>query len=327
MHRAWKIAAGLTVLVLFVFANNTSRVSNPRTGSPTVVAHRGVSQSYQDRDIGAGGCEAARMVPPAHDFIENTIRSIKAAFDQGANVVEFDVQRTRDQQWAVFHDRRLECRTNGTGSVGEHTLEELQALDIAYGYTADGGGTYPFRGQGVGEMPSMDEVFETFPDGSFLIDIKTNSPDDGVMLARRLRQLPAQRRLRLMVFGREAVLAGFREDLPEVPASSLTSIQACLVSYIAYGWTGVVPSSCWNAPIYVPINVAPFLWGWPYRFMDRLETAGSSIVVVGRFGEGAISPGLDTLEDLGRIPSDYNGGIWTNDVALVRGEIEKWAEP
>ena len=57
--------------------------------------------------------------------------------------------------------------------MGEHTLEELQALDIAYGYTADGGGTYPFRGQGVGEMPSMDEVFETFPDGSFLIDIKT----------------------------------------------------------------------------------------------------------------------------------------------------------
>ena len=227
MHRAWKIATGLTVLVLFVFANNTSRVSNPRTGLPTVVAHRGVSQSYQD--IGAGGCEAARMVPPAHDFIENTIRSIKAAFDQGANVVEFDVQRTRDQQWAVFHDRRLECRTNGTGSVGEHTLEELQALDIAYGYTADGGVTYPFRGQGVGEMPSMDEVFETFPDGSFLIDIKTNSPDDGVLLARRLRQLPAQRRLRLMVFGREAVLAGFREDLPEVPASSLTSIQACLV--------------------------------------------------------------------------------------------------
>ena len=29
-------------------------------------------------------------------------------------------------------------------------LEELQRLDVGYGYTSDGGETFPFRGSGVG---------------------------------------------------------------------------------------------------------------------------------------------------------------------------------
>ncbi len=313
--------AFVIVFVLFVYANNTSRGSTPRTGSPSVLSHRGVSQQFENPDVSPRGCEAARMTPPSHDYIENTIPSIAAAFDRGANVVEFDVQLTGDDQWAVFHDRSLECRTDGRGPVSDHTLRELQALDVGYGYTADGGTTYPFRGRGIGALPSMDDVFEGFSGRSFLLDIKTNNPDDGTRLGRRLGELPEARRALLTVFGREAVLVGFREVLPEVPAFSLRSIQACLIPYFVYGWSGRVPSSCRNVPVYIPINIAPFLWGWPIRFMNRMEAVGSSVVIVGRFGE-EVSPGIDTLEDLSRLPSDYDGGIWTNDVSLVRGMIE-----
>jgi glycerophosphoryl diester phosphodiesterase len=67
----------------------------------------------------------------------------------------------------------------------------------------------------------------------------------------------------------------------------------------------------------VPVNVAPFLWGWPNRFKDRITASGGAIVVLGNFFNGEISPGLDTREDFNRLPSDYGGGIWTNDVDLV----------
>ncbi len=326
MRRAAKVIGKVVGVILvgfvvFAYLNNSSRRAELRTGLPTVLSHRGVSQQFEGAGFSPGSCEAERIARPSHDYIENTIRSMEAAFGRGADVVEFDAQLTRDGQWAVFHDRRLECRTNGTGLVAEHTLEELQALDVAYGYTADGGKTYPFRGIGVGQMPSMDEVFESFPAKSFLIDIKANDTGDGVRLARRLAQLPSERRNTLTIFGREEVLVRFRADLPEIPAFSLQSIQACLVPYIAYGWTGIVPRACHDAPVYVPINVAPFLWGWPNLFMDRLEAGGSTIVTVGPF-PGGISPGVDTLEDLSRLPDDYNGGIWTNDVRLVRDSIE-----
>ncbi len=45
--------------------------------------------------------------------------------------------------------------------------KELQALDIGYGYTADGGKTFPFRGKGINLMPTLDEVLNHFPDRSF----------------------------------------------------------------------------------------------------------------------------------------------------------------
>ncbi len=128
------VVFGMLFLV-FVFANNTSWGLAARTGTPLVFSHRGVSQQFQNDGTAARGCEAARMMPPAHPYIENTIPSIAAAFRAGADVVEFDVQRTGDDRWVVFHDRGLDCRTDGQGRVSEQTLEALQTLDVGYGYT------------------------------------------------------------------------------------------------------------------------------------------------------------------------------------------------
>ena len=98
MHRAWKIAAGLTVLVLFVFANNTSRVSNPRTGLTDGGRPSGsvaiISGPVTSEPVGVRRHEWF----PRHTTSSRTRSDrTRAAFDQGANVVEFDVQRTRDQ--------------------------------------------------------------------------------------------------------------------------------------------------------------------------------------------------------------------------------------
>jgi glycerophosphoryl diester phosphodiesterase len=247
---------------------------------------------------------------------------MQAAFDRGADVVEFDITATVDRQFAVFHDRMLECRTDGHGLTREHTLQQLNTFDIGYGYTSDGGRTHPFRGKGKGLMPSMADVFEAFPNRAFLIDIKGNVPRDGSLLATHLSRLSPAQRSRLIVFGRDGALARLHDRLPDVRTFSVGSIANCLVRYIAYGWTGVVPGACDNAGLFVPVNIAPWLWGWPNLFMDRMKARGGSIVVVGPFAGGNFSTGLDTLEDLARLPAGYDGGIWTNDVELVTAAIK-----
>ncbi|WP_409974947.1 glycerophosphodiester phosphodiesterase family protein [Bacillus sp. Bva_UNVM-123] len=57
------------------------------------------------------------IYPPEHPYLENTIPSMKAAFDHGADIVELDIQLTKDQILAVFHDYTLEYRTDGKSEL------------------------------------------------------------------------------------------------------------------------------------------------------------------------------------------------------------------
>ena len=187
-------------------------------------------------------CTATRIHPPEHAYIENTIASMRAAFDAGADMLEFDVQVTADGQLAVFHDATLQCRTNGTGRVRDHTLAELRLLDLGYGYTADGGATYPLRGQAIGLMPTVPEVVAAFPDRELLIDLKNDDPSEGDRLAAYLATLPAERLTTISVYGGDARSPPSRTRLPELRATSKKIMKDCLVRYFALGWTGTYPA-------------------------------------------------------------------------------------
>lgn len=60
---------------------------------------------------------------------ENTIASIKRAYDEGARWVEFDVKLTADAVPILIHDATLERTTNGRGDVRNTTLDEIRRLD------------------------------------------------------------------------------------------------------------------------------------------------------------------------------------------------------
>lgn len=197
----------------------------------------------------------------------------------------------------------------------------LRTLDIGYGYTADGGRTFPFRGKAVGLMPSLNEVLTTFPKGRFLINIKSNDPNEGRLLAAVLREQFIEASERLMVYGGDAPIATFRAEMPRVKTMSRSTLKSCLMSYVAYGWTGLAPPACRNSIVFVPINVAPWLWGWPNRFLDRMTGAGSAVFVIGPYFGGEFSTGLDTVADVRRLPSGYTGGILTNELQKVAPEL------
>jgi glycerophosphoryl diester phosphodiesterase len=177
-----------------IWLNNSSLLSSRLAGSPAVLAHRGLAQDFDRKDLGSDTCTAERMLPPRHPFLENTIPSMETAFALGADALELDVHPTTDGKFAVFHDWTLDCRTEGKGETRAHAMSELKTLDVGYGYTADGGKTFPFRGKGIGMMPSLDEVLQRFPNRRFNINIKSNDPAEGEALAAWLARLaPAER--------------------------------------------------------------------------------------------------------------------------------------
>src|SRR5690349_12252759 len=140
------ILAVLALVAAGLYAGNSSAWWGDRGGEPLLLAHRGIAQTFPLAGVGNDTCTATRIDPPEHTYLENTLPSMRAAFDAGADLLEIDVQVSADDQLVVFHDSTLECRTDGAGLVRDHTLAQLRRLDLGYGYTADDGVTYPLRG-------------------------------------------------------------------------------------------------------------------------------------------------------------------------------------
>ncbi|MCP3986667.1 MAG: glycerophosphodiester phosphodiesterase [bacterium] len=107
---------------------------------------------------------------------ENTLPAFERAVRQGVAALETDVHLTRDGEVVVFHDALLDRTTNGEGPIVELDLADLQKLDAGHRFTADGGQSFPFRGQGIG-IPTLRETFDAFPALRINVEIKANTSD------------------------------------------------------------------------------------------------------------------------------------------------------
>ncbi len=76
---------------------------------------------------------------------ENTLSAYTLAVEQGADMIEIDLHRTRDEAIVVTHDELLEG-LGGAGEIAGATLAQVRALDA-----------------GEGErVPTLDEVLDAF---------------------------------------------------------------------------------------------------------------------------------------------------------------------
>lgn len=245
-------------------------------------AHRGVHHDFSREGLTNTTCTAQRIFTPTHAFIENTLPSIEAAFAYGADYVEVDPRRTADGGMVLFHDHTLDCRTEGHGPTSERDLAYLKRLDVGYGYTADGGASYPLRGRGVGAMPELHEALVRFPDGGFVLDFRGNAASVDI-LAETLERFPTQRLASLCVYGRvDEHRKALRERLPGLDCylAHCSEIKRCLRDYLFYGWSGYVPASCRARDIVVPDTwTMRLMWGWPDKFLNRMQAKGTRIIV------------------------------------------------
>jgi glycerophosphoryl diester phosphodiesterase len=305
----------MIVLAAGLWIGNTSRFKDG--GETLLLAHRGVHQTFSSDGITNDTCTAALIDEPTHAFLENTLPSMQAAFDAGAAVVELDVHLTPDETFAVFHDWTLDCRTDGSGVTRTTPMRELRTLDVGFGYTADGGETFPFRGEGVGMMPTLQEVVDRFPDRQFLINFKSRRDEEGDALATFLNGSIIARSATFGVYGGQEPTRAALAAVEGLRGYDRASLEACGLPLLALGWSSYVPEPCRNMLIALPINIAPFVWGFPHRLTERLAAHGSTVLLVGPYSGGGFSSGIDDSETLARVPEGFDGYVWTNKIEVI----------
>ena len=103
---------------------------------------------------------------------ENTVAAIREAIAIGADMAEIDVTLTADERVVVIHDETLQRTTNGSGSVADHSFDEIRSLDA---------GSW-FAPQFVGEkVPTLGEVLDTVKGQILLnVEIKSEAVDRGI---------------------------------------------------------------------------------------------------------------------------------------------------
>jgi glycerophosphoryl diester phosphodiesterase len=313
----WKIV-GLAVALFAVAVSliNASWLAPKPKGKLLLVAHRGIAQQFSREDIDNETCTATRIRPPQHNFIENTIYSMQNAVLLGADAIELDVHPTSDGHMVVFHDWTLDCRTDGKGPVRKHTLAQLKALDIGYGYTADGGKTFPLRGRGVGAMPSVEDVLQRMPNVALVFNFKSKDPRDADLLLAAFERAGVKVGEKHSFYGHPKVTERLKSLVPDAWVYGKQQMRACMMDYVKVGWTGYVPESCRNTTVAIPLNYQWAIWGWPNRFLDRMAKANTRVLMFGDYEDGVIA-GIERPEQLGDVPRDFRGYLWVEDIYTV----------
>ncbi|MGH2524503.1 MAG: glycerophosphodiester phosphodiesterase, partial [Anaerolineales bacterium] len=123
--------------------------SNPwrRDDRPLSVAHRGHSIEYP----------------------ENTLEAYRKAIELGVEMIECDVNITRDGQLIMIHDWKLDRTTNGTGRVSDATWEEIQRLDAGAKFNSEFAGV---------RVPSTQRTLRFFQEAGILACFEVKGADD-----------------------------------------------------------------------------------------------------------------------------------------------------
>ena len=149
---------------------------------------------------------------------EHTLLAYDQALEDGADILELDVGETSDGALVVMHDDEVDRTTDCTGLIKEMTFAEIRECDAGYEFTPDDGETYPYRGMGL-VVPTLQEVFDRYPDVAFIIEIKQESPSIVDNFVQTLRDSGVEDKMIGSQFS-DDVLAELRAAAPEIATNT-----------------------------------------------------------------------------------------------------------
>jgi glycerophosphoryl diester phosphodiesterase len=162
---------------------------------------------------------------------ENTLPSFRRAVADGVDVLELDVHATRDGEVVVLHDPTLERTTDGVGPVASLTFAEVAALDAGHRFSADGGRTFPFRGQKI-RVPRLVELLRALPDVPLNVEIK---PEGADIIAAVVRMVRATRTRIVLAAEHDVIMQAIRAAAPDLPTSLATGEVAAFIGALQMG--------------------------------------------------------------------------------------------
>jgi glycerophosphoryl diester phosphodiesterase len=191
---------------------------------------------------------------------ELTRPAFERALEIGVDMIELDVQLTRDGHLVVLHDRQLGRTVAGAGPVRERTLAELQALDA--------GAWFDPRWAGA-TVPSLEDVLAwTAGRAELNVEIKSPPADWGSTAEALLTLLDTSGRLE------RTIISSFQMGaLAEVQARSRTARLGVL-------WQTTDLEPMWaEAQVLEAVSVHP-LWSLVDEgFVDEARRQGRQVIV------------------------------------------------
>lgn len=176
---------------------------------------------YQGRILNLAHRGANKVAP------ENTLPAFERALEMGADGFELDVHITFDDVPVILHNFQLNETTDGEGYPSEYTLEQLKALDAGSHFGESFAGT---------PIPTLAEVFESFPEAIVNIELKSLSLEN-IGLERAvidvIREHNAENRVLISSFN-PTCLRRTRKQAPDLPIGQLTDPD--LPFLIRKGW-------------------------------------------------------------------------------------------
>ncbi|MGJ9460690.1 glycerophosphodiester phosphodiesterase [Oceanobacillus sp. CF4.6] len=152
---------------------------------------------------------------------ENTIAAFDKAVEMKADYIEIDVQMTQDGKLVAIHDTTVDRTTNGTGSVGDYTLDEIQQLDAGSWFGEE------FAGE---QIPTFEEIIDRYQGKiGILIEIKSPELYPGIeknvaeALMQRNMHRPNTDKIIIQSFNHESVQRS-KELLPNIPHGVLAGL-------------------------------------------------------------------------------------------------------
>ncbi|SDK73577.1 glycerophosphodiester phosphodiesterase [Nonomuraea jiangxiensis] len=157
---------------------------------------------------------------------ENTIPALELAASHGADVVEFDVQETRDHKLVLMHDTTLARTTNAESvlpglspwRVGDLTLAQIRKLDAGSWFSDEYART---------RVPTLDEALRAADDSGVGVLLEVKAPElyPGIeqRIVTELRRHPewvSPQRLVVQSFDWDSMRT-FHRLLPSVPIALL----------------------------------------------------------------------------------------------------------
>ena len=239
---------------------------------PLIIAHRGAS----------------------HVAPENTIAAFKAAYTEGADGIETDVQLTLDGKMVMHHNYSIDANSNGHGLVSQMTQEQVRQFDFGSWKGAE------FAGE---KIPTLAECLEASKDFQ-VINIELKAPMSREInyveqVAREIQKSGLQDKIIVSAFD-HTLLRQMKQLAPDVKVGTLT--MESLAS------SPMVAAAQQFLPMDIPITQIPLdeveLPAAALSSLDALNIPGADPKAIMKemlSGIGAMFPGATVREVLGQL--------------------------
>lgn len=209
---------------------------------------------------------------------EQTLMAYERAVEHGADMIEADIRRTRDNVLVMLHDPTVERTTSGSGPVAEKDFEAIRALDAGSWFGPE------FTGERV---PTLEELFTLADrlDVALCLEVKGEAPEAtrelAIAVADEIRRRDRLTRDVLASFDHGALAAAKAahpelslapDRLPERgPSTAATliaqarTIGATIIQHHHADLDAAIVSGCHEAGIAV--------WAWPTTAPGDIATA------------------------------------------------------